>query len=372
MVAMRRILTMILAATVCVACMEASIDEVTNLSASDTRIYASIAPTEDDEHTRVELNERLQTVWTENDVIFTFNNGHCCSWIFEGKTGDRSGSFRQTGTYNPASEDINFDKYYAVTDLGTTLYPTYYNIDFSPAFLLTLPAVQSYKKNSYGFNTNILLGSSEDGTNYSFKNVNGYLRLSLTGDKAVQSITIKGNLDETLAGIFAANKEAMFTQWYTDVYNNITLDCGDGVQLTDEPTHFYIVMPTGTLEYGISLTINFTDGTVFPKSTSKPITITRNTIQPMATFDTGSDTEWQTITIKHHGTNLSAPYFGGKTSMSGIVYWGDGSMTDIYSAQSYVYNDGLEEHTIVVKGQNISLFYINNCEGVSEIDFSKF
>lgn len=363
-------ITMILAATMCVACMDAHIDEVTNAKSSVKHIYATIVAPEED-GTRVELNDKLQTTWTEDDEIVVFNNGLAQFWQFDGNTGDRSGSFAYELDINPADENINFDRYYALVYHENMYYPSYYG-DFSPAFFIHMPHVQNYKQNSYGLNTNVMLGTSDDGTNYEFKNLFGYLRLGITGDKSVKEINIKGHNGEYLTGYIVANKDAQLTQWYSEITYDVILDCGDGVQLTDEPTYFYIVMPTSTFNLGLTATITFTDGTVFPKSTSKSISFYRNTIQPMATFDTSSDIEWQTVTLTHTGDSIMAPYIGGSTSISGFIYWGDGYMSDITYEGSYVYDDGADTHTVTIKALDATWFTVDSCEGISEIDFSQF
>ena len=77
--------------------------------------------------------------------------------------------------------------------------------------------------------------------------------------------------------------------WYQPDGDTITLDCGEeGVQLTDSPTEFYITMAPTVFEEGITVDITFTDGTMFPKATSKSVVVSRNTIQPMAALGVGN------------------------------------------------------------------------------------
>lgn len=359
---------MVLAVAVCVACTEADIDEATNNAMVADKIYATIDETECDD-TRVELNERKQTVWTKGDEIFTFSDGEVYIWDFDGNTGDRSGSFtRQSNHYTFVNNGIIFDQTYAVylADLRISSFS-----DNSPAFFATLTSEQSYKEHSYGLKTNAMLGTGPDGKNFKFKNLFGYLRLSLTGDKMVKSIKVSGNNGENLAGQVYIDKHAN-VGLYSPESTWITLDCGDGVQLSDKPTDFYITMLPQTLSKGISVVVTFTDDTVFPKSTTKSITIERNTIQPMSTFNSSGDVEWQTATIKHSGERVGWIYIYGATSLSGYIYWGDGYMSDINSTTSYVYDDDYAEHTITVKALDATHLQILDCTGISEIDLSNF
>lgn len=354
---------------ICVACTENNIDEPSQDNSTTRRIYATITPFEEG-GTRIELNDKLQTTWTAGDRIATFYNGISQLWGFEGNTGDRSGSFAHITDVNPASELIEFDRYYALIYHAHMYYPGYYN-DYSPAFRITMPEVQSYKMGSYSLNSNIMLGSSDDGVNYSFKNVFAYLSLSLTGSKSVKSITLRGHNGEYLTGLVIVNTNCQITD-FKEYNTELTLDCGDGVQLTDEPTNFYIVLPPTTFSNGFTVNTIFTDGTVYPKSTSKSVTLERNTIQPMATIDSDSDVNWQTITIKHRGTTIAAPHLTGETALTGYIYWGDGYMSDLYATESYVYSDQLSSHTITIKALCADEFSMDSCEGIVSIDLSTF
>lgn len=351
---------------------DAAVDEPRMESAMN-KIYATIDDSEyanSDDDTRVELNDKKQTVWTAGDKILTFGDGYIYEWKFDGKTGDRGGSFTHTGlTFNdPLAGSTIYDQYYAVylADLQLSQFN-----DYSPAFITTLPATQHYKDHSYGLNTNAMLGKSSDGSNFKFINLMGYLRLSLTGNKVVKSITIESNNGEYLASQVYVHKSGE-TILKGSPSTSITLDCGDGVQLTDMPTEFYFTILPQTYSKGISVVVNFTDGTVFPKSTSKSITLERNTIQPMKCFDTGGEVAWQTVSILHSGSKIYAPYFYGSSALTGYIYWGDDYMSDVNSVTSYTYEDGAASHAITVKAMGATAIEIDNCQGISEIDLTNF
>ena len=369
---MKRGLLYLLALVTLASCAkDAAVDEP-RVDGAEEKIYASIDDSEYSAYdgTRVELNDKKQTVWTAGDKILTFEYGKIYEWKFDGKTGDRNGSFSKTGqSYtDPYWESTIYDQYYAVylSDLAVVQF-----VDKSPGFVTTLPATQHYKDHSYGLNTNAMLGTSSDGKNYQFINLMGYLRLSLTGNKVVKSITLESNNGETIAAKVYVYKNGMYLP--NDLKStSITLDCGDGVQLTDVPTEFYFTILPQTLSKGISVVVNFTDGTVFPKSTSKSITIERNHIQPMKNFNTGGEVEWQTVSILHTGSKIYAPYFYGSSALSGYIYWGDDYMSDVNSVSSYTYDDGMASHTITVKTMGTTAIEIDNCQGISEIDLTNF
>lgn len=370
---MKRTLLYILALVTLASCTQDAVVDEPRVDGAENKIYATIDATEDvedsDSDTRVELNNKKQTVWTAGDQIMTFSNDGFKLWQFDGKTGDRGGSFIHAGNYGtPDASYVNYDQHYAVY-LADFTYGAYSNK--SPKFYTTLPSTQSYKAQSYGLNTNAMLGTSSDGKNYKFKNLYGYLRLSITGGKIVDKIVIKGRNNEAIAGTQYFNKNGVLTMYDNKAYS-ITLDCENSVQLTDVPTEFYITMPPITLSKGITVTINFADGTVFTKSTSKSVTINRNTIQPMKSFNTGGEVEWQTISISHTGNKIYTPYFYGSSALSGFIYWGDDYMSNINNSSSYTYDDNKASHTITTKTMGATTVEITNCKGISEIDLTNF
>ncbi|MGN1221073.1 MAG: hypothetical protein ACI4TU_09045, partial [Candidatus Cryptobacteroides sp.] len=119
-----------------------------------------------------------------------------------------------------------------------------------------------------------------------FKNVFGCLKLQFTGSGKVRSITVKGNNDEPLAG----NVVVSMTADGTPVYNftdgsttTVTLDCPDGVALSETPTPFYISLPGREYSKGISVTVTMVDSETIPSiSTGASITVGRSAICPMA------------------------------------------------------------------------------------------
>lgn len=357
------------------ACTTNEIDEVRLEIDNGPRVYAVI---DNEGGQRVELNDQLKTVWTAGDQFIAFDddkNIYRCS--FTGSTGDRDGEFVVERLANFEAElnfrgkHIGFYPYAAWEGIRT-----YTSDNTYPVMVASIGAIQNYKAGSYDPTTNYMIGSSDDGQNYTFRNLHGYLRLSLTGDKKVKKIAVKGNKGETLSGkIYYDTFEIDTYGWYQPDGDTITLDCGEeGVQLTDSPTEFYITMAPTVFEEGITVDITFTDGTMFPKATSKSVVVSRNTIQPMATFETSeSAIVWQSVTISHTGSQITAPVLYGSSSLVGTINWGDGSSSKI-EPYSYIYRFADEEtsHQVVVKAMDATRFVIHSCEGVSKIDFSKF
>ena len=376
---MRRFFILTLLAIVVSACTKTVINEdllrpdyIPQKGRGET-IHATI---EEDVQTRVELNANKQTVWTKGDQIVRYGDNVYDVWTFDGNTGDRSGSFSYFGEWTQKPEYDFSGKYFAFYP-----YSNYFGrgsfSDGSIAVFFDVPAEQTYHYNSYDPNSNAMLGIGRNETNFRFKNLMGYLRISLTGDKRVKSITLDGNNDEVLSGLrYISLENIELANWYSDESYSKVINCGNGVQLTDEPTQFYFSLVPVVFEKGLNITISFTDGTTYAKSTSARVDIARNTIQPMTTIDTNAEVEWQTATLKHSGERIYAPYVLDASSSHltfGYVYWGDNVITALKNVMEYyTYDDGKSSHSVTIKTQNATQLYLSSCAGISEIDLTNF
>lgn len=252
----------------------------------------------EDEDTRIQLNEAKKTVWTKGDLVSVFYMSDANQkWRYTGETGERNAQLRRV---------------YAGTATTTTqrvviVYP------FSENYRLNtetynvramLPATQTYLKDSYGLDGNLMIFSGEY-NQFSLKTINGWLKLQLTGNgNKVKSIKLRGNDYEQVAGeVYINSSEATITLaadggasgddseaggsliFDDTIFTELTLDCGQGVELSSEVTTFYLALPPQTFKNGLTIEVEDTFGYVMTKSTDKSITIDRNTIQPMATLE---------------------------------------------------------------------------------------
>ncbi len=367
---MKRIVSIALAALLMGACAQ---DKTEDIGLDGKKIYASIEST--DTAGRVLLNEQKQTVWTAGDQIWAIHRTEgLTAWQFDGQTGDRSGSFSYMGSLNyDLSAYENLNEYYAFYPLSA-LY-TYGALPNNRMVLIgVLQPEWDYLPNSYGLHANTMLGTSTDGENYTFKNLHGYLRISLTGTKKVKSVRLEGNNGDYLAGYhYFALDNIDEWRWYEPVALYQQINCGDeGVQLSATPTDFYYVLPPMTLSKGITVTVTFTDETTYTKRTAKSIPIERNTIQPMAAFDTSGDNFPQRILLYHTGTTVAGPMLGGASSMAAQIDWGDGYISLLNQLTSYDYTDEQPSHTITVKATDAVVVQLEKCTGITKIDLSNF
>lgn len=256
----------------------------------------------ENEDSRIQLNEEQKTVWTRNDLVSVFYRSDANQkWQYTGETGERVGKFTRLETGNATTS----------TTRVVVVYPYNENYYFnSETFNIqaSLPAVQTYLKDSYGPDGNIMISQGEY-NNFSLKNVCGWLKLQITGNgESIRSITVRGNNDEQVAGELYINSSDGTSILASDmgdiseddenasagtggslvfddtILTEVTLSCSTGVKLGAENTAFYIALPPQTFTKGITVEITDSDGCTMTKSTDKPITIQRNYIQPMAAF----------------------------------------------------------------------------------------
>ncbi len=329
------------------------------------RINASIETPD----SRVQLAENNRTVWSAGDRIAVVSTNYARAFEFEGATGDTDGSFKEIGTFDVVPP-YEFDRYYAIYSLDT-FGGWSADDNGNPALLFKVLSEQSYMPDSYGLHSNIMFGESEDGKNFVFKNMLGYLRLSLTGGKCVQSIKITNSANTPLSGeAYFFVSDPSRCHWLTR-NNYVTLNCGEGVQLSDKATNFYFALPPMTFKQGFVVEVSFTDGSSYTQFTNKIVAIKRNVILPMAVMNADFEqSDYHKLTLHYSGEIMRAPLFAG--AFSGEVDWGDGNVTLLNKYTSYDFVNGNDSHVVTFSVLGAETFEIESCEGITKIDLSNF
>lgn len=255
----------------------------------DVEFYTSFEqPTEG---TRVYVNEDLLLRWNADDRVSIFNkNTYNQQYRFTGETGDNAGGFKKVDsdefvTGNALANVVSVYPYQEVT-----------KITEAGTLSLILPSEQHYAENTFGLGANTMVSVSSDNF-LQYKNVGGYLRLSLYGEGVkVSSITLRGNNGEKLAGKATVTMplDGMPTVTLaSDATDAIILVCDTPVALgatAEESKDFWFVVPPVTFSQGFTVSVNQTTGGVFEKSTSKNITIGRNILSKMSPIEVEGST----------------------------------------------------------------------------------
>ena len=261
-----------------VACTQ---NEVEELSANRADAPETLTVGFEGGDTRIELNEAVKTVWTEGDEVSVFYRSYeNTRWAFQGETGDRSCELRLVSGEVGAQTMDNSIIVYPYSDS--------YAIDADThAVAALLPAVQSYKEGSYGAEGNIMVAESKF-TQFTLKSIVGWLRVELTGNRhIVNSITLRGNDGEQVAGlcyINAADASIALAESEVDeslVATEVRVDCGSGVTLDAEATEFYIALLPQTFDKGLTVEVDYANAEPQTLVYENAITIRRNHISPI-------------------------------------------------------------------------------------------
>lgn len=242
---------------------------------------------------RVQLEDGIKPVWTEGDAVSIFNRSTANEcWMFVGKTGATDGVLARGETLTGAPTD------YIV---GIYPYDSDHELD-DDLLWVTIPDTQTYSKDSYGVGDNVMIayGATE---NLTFRNLFGWLKLQLTGEGFVRKIVFEGNGDEPLTGLSLVDPLSLDYALDDDAGKVLTLDCGDGVELSDATTSFFIGLLPQTFSNGFKVTISFKDGSTLTKTTEKSIDVRRNHIVPMAAHKLGERSDREALIALYKATD---------------------------------------------------------------------
>lgn len=288
-------------------------------------------------------NNLYPVLWSEGDKIKILTSGHLTSDGVGTEMTLKSGAGKKVGVFEgevPVLPD-NCKLYYAVypytsyasiggKELANAIwkdapaeevYDNWYNSNF---VVLYMPSVQKYAKSSFAKDYNpalaITTDASTDNSELRFKNICGLLQINLTGDITVGKITLTCERNNALWGTCVARyrmrtsypyeeefKSVLFNEGEDQAISNtpkniLTLDCGEGVQLSETPTDFYFAVPVNVysrdnyydgsqteiyegenaFDYGFTIRVYDTEGNeVYTKVTDADNSIVRSKIRKM-------------------------------------------------------------------------------------------
>lgn len=206
----------------------------------------------------LEKVQYISKAWSEGDILNVNNKQYTLS----------------TGA---GGTDATFEKV-EIADQYHAFFPVDLISSNGSTLSLSIPTKQSYSPTIQTVQAFPWVGKSTD-ENLSLQYTGGLLKISITGNHTLQSITLTGNNNEKLSG------PASITMNYTDhpvlnfaaeAHNSVTLDCGEGLQLSETALSVFIVLPVIRFEKGISLNLLDTEGREMTYQTEEAIVIERN------------------------------------------------------------------------------------------------
>ncbi len=232
--------------------------------------------------TRIQLDEELKTVWNTGDVVSVFYRSDANQkWEYSGESGVRIAELHRVASAE------------ATTAIDTIVVAYPYNRDYiiTPSngdLESELPDVQHYTDGSYGVGSNIMVAQC-DFKQFTLLSVCGWIKIQLVGSgERVTSLRLRGNNEEQVVGpvyMDTATAEMIVVAEGDESYQEVVLDCGDGVVLGSEPTAFYITLPPQDYSRGITVDVECEGGELVTLSTTKSVDIRRNHILPMAVMN---------------------------------------------------------------------------------------
>lgn len=303
-------------ASMVMACQQNQIDVQ---QMEDDVFYAAI---ENDDQTRTTLDENNNVMWSANDQLTIFKK----SSINSKYQVTSSSAGKTTGTFTKVYAG-NVDEFTAGGELdhNVAVYPYQEPLAVSRADDadlasryeiegMVLPEEQEYVANSFAEGAFPMAAVSLN-NELVFRNVCGGIKLQLKGTQKVTSIKILGNDKEKLAGnavltVYADEDLKPALTMASDAVKSVTLDCGDGVQLTEtSATEFIIALPPVLFSKGFTATVTASDGQTYTVQTDKANTVLRSSLLVMPSVKLGSsidDDDDNTIPVGKIVLNQSA------------------------------------------------------------------
>lgn len=380
-------------------------------------IYANVADEkesekEDSVKTRTYIENDSQILWHNGDNIWYCTDQSIGQYKYTGEDGAKKATFSPVYV-SEHTDQSSYNGTYAVYPHSAK---SVYAMDWSQLSTTVYPTRQTYAEGSFGREANIMVAKSEtlEDDDLYFRNACGYLVIKLHGSVSVKEVQLTtGNGKELIAGpatiSFDANDLPQVKMLdTTESSATVTLDCsngGNGVKLSNDannPTEFWFALPPVEISSGIRIKVTDTYNCIYSKETTKPVSVTRNRIQPMAALqfavnsvsnnrfyytrpnnntnkiELDGDAFNTTISSHYYDSNIRkfAVEFNGTLTTIGKSAFEDSDISSIILPETVTtieedafYESNLEEITIPGSVTKIGVDAFYNCESLTSVTF---
>lgn len=289
-----------------------------------------------DIYARIECDIATKTImdadnnirWSEGDQVVAFMKSSLALkyQIKSNYVGKTSGSFSKISS--ESSDDL-----YAGMELehNVVYYPYIDDVSIeqsgdSYVLNVLLPVEQTYSEGSFGNGSMPMLAVSED-NDITFRNVCGGVKFKFKGNKKITSIKLEGKNNELLSGTATITAYADGTnpsiEMSSDASGSVTLDCGAGVQLSeDNITEFIIALPPVVFKQGFTVSIKDAEANTFMVESDKANSVIRSSLLAMPVITLGNsgpeypeDDDPEPIPGHNH-----EPYFSETVELMGLLW----------------------------------------------------
>lgn len=259
-----------------------------------------------DADTKTELYAGNNVVWSEGDAIAIFQGSTAADLyqLKESSAGSSNGSFSLVSDNSEVNGDFTSGMEIAA---NIALYPYSEGLVCSnaasdeEAYIIEgfrFPSYQEYAPNSFAQNSFAMtaITSSLADHKLNFRNVGGAIKFQFSGNATVKSIKLEGNNNEIISGAAEITvypgTAAPAVSMANPVGKSITLDCGNGVALSnDKATDFIIALPPTVFANGFTVTVTDIAGAEAVIVADAANEVKRSSIlkMPVATVETSQE-----------------------------------------------------------------------------------
>ena len=231
---------------------DATEDIIAGGSSNDKVAMTTITATINNSLSRIHLGEEednyIPLYWSEGDVVYT-NVYDSSATASEPISADDNGSESATINVAEGSTEIFVGVQQSLTREG----------------YIYIPSEQTYDNTKFANGHAIMLGAIDtESKSASLKHMCGYMKVSLIGSATVTKVMLRAIGHEPISGyykytigqtttMYDYSKIGVADGYYTSPI--ITINCGEGVTLTNEATDFYFAIPEGNYAKGFALTV---------------------------------------------------------------------------------------------------------------------
>ncbi len=252
-----------------------------------------------------------QILWSEGDkiVLFFEVNTYKCEYTLKTGAGTNSGKFSGI----PSEEE--YSAVYAFYPLSPAFNVTMSRVSGVQCLNFTIPSVQSYKEGSFANGAFPSVAYTTNNGALAFKNLCGLLKLQLkvvSGTKKIKKIVVLSN--EYISGDFTVKMNyasAPILERYGSLQQrNVTLDVGEGVELTTTPKTFYIIVPPTTCAAkDFTVYIESEEGCMIQRASDKSEnSIVRSKILSMPIFEYSDNVPFRQYSYVENGVDRGKGY----------------------------------------------------------------
>ena len=318
-----------IAAMAAVSCVKENIQDNTSSEVNANLVELTITAGTENGETKAAFSEDAypQIVWQGNEEIS----------VLGATTGNQKFTTTSTGSKAAFSglADLTDDVLYAVYpyDAAVTL------TNDGKLSNVTVPAVQTATSGSFDPKAYIAVAKSTDKENFSFKSVGGFVKFNLEDATNVKSVTMVSNAGANMACTGTANLKNDGSVAHESPYVNASSSVKLEGTFETGKEYFMVVRPqpyTG----GITLYIEYTDGTVLSRTSEK------------ALFESGKGRNY----IRNLGTLRKADFT---------------KITGLYSLYSLGYDIAVGDMTINKTTHTASILNVTEANKDLSVEFKK-